>query len=273
MAYLPGNVNSWMDQSVRHALAPLHRLAEKSGAAILVVGHLNKGLGTDPLQRIGGSVGISAAARSVLLLARDPDDPEAEQGRRRVLAHVKSNLGLLTASLAFEIEERTVSDSGPTALIAPRGVSPYSGTQLLVQQETRESKLARAIGFLEVQLTDGPKPASELQTRARELDISLTTLERCEEATGCHVGEGGPSVGMAMEAAKRKRGQRGEMSRIPREAREGLMRAWLSILSAKHPEVTWIAVEPAESGDSSSSHDDGLADGDAAEIERLLQAA
>ena len=32
-------------------------------------------------------------------------------------------------------------------------------------------------------------------------------------------------------------------SPIPREARDGLMRAWLAILRDKHPEVTWIAVE------------------------------
>jgi hypothetical protein len=30
------------------------------------------------------------------------------------------------------------------------------------------------------------------------------------------------------------------MSRIPREAREGAMRAWLEILHQRHPGVTWI---------------------------------
>jgi hypothetical protein len=33
------------------------------------------------------------------------------------------------------------------------------------------------------------------------------------------------------------------MASIPREAREGLMRAWLAILRERHPEVTWIPVE------------------------------
>jgi hypothetical protein len=28
--------------------------------------------------------------------------------------------------------------------------------------------------------------------------------------------------------------------RLPREAREGLMRAWLAILQARHPQLTWI---------------------------------
>jgi hypothetical protein len=31
------------------------------------------------------------------------------------------------------------------------------------------------------------------------------------------------------------------MRRLPREARDGLMRAWLQILREKHPGVTWVA--------------------------------
>jgi hypothetical protein len=30
------------------------------------------------------------------------------------------------------------------------------------------------------------------------------------------------------------------MSRLPREARDGIMRAWLEILRERHPEVSWI---------------------------------
>jgi hypothetical protein len=32
-------------------------------------------------------------------------------------------------------------------------------------------------------------------------------------------------------------------SRLPREARSGLMRAWVAILRARHPNVMWIPVE------------------------------
>jgi hypothetical protein len=35
------------------------------------------------------------------------------------------------------------------------------------------------------------------------------------------------------------------VSRLPREARNGLMRAWLEILSDRHPGTTWM---PAEQG-------------------------
>ena len=37
--------------------------------------------------------------------------------------------------------------------------------------------------------------------------------------------------------------------RIPSEAREGPMRAWLAILRERHPNVTWVAVEPPPQGD------------------------
>jgi AAA domain len=99
-AHLPADVNSWRDQSVRLALAPLHGLAERQRCAVVVIAHLNKALSVEPLRRIGGSVGIPAAARSVLLLARDPDDGD----NRRVLAHVKCNVGPPAASLLYELE-------------------------------------------------------------------------------------------------------------------------------------------------------------------------
>lgn len=79
MAHLPDNVNSWRDQSIRTALAPLHHLAEAHGCAVIVVAHLNKASGTDALYRVGGSIGISGAARSALLFAR-PGRPRGRAG-------------------------------------------------------------------------------------------------------------------------------------------------------------------------------------------------
>jgi hypothetical protein len=185
MAYLPGQVNTWMDQGVRLALAPLHHLAEASRAAILVVGHLNKAQGTDPLQRIGGSIGIPAAARSVLLLGRDPGDQEGERGSRRILAHIKSNLGLPAPSLAFEIEEWTIAGGTRTAVIVPRGASRYTGTELLAQQgPQRESRFAQAVAFLEAELAEGPKLVAELTEKAGDLAISSSTLERARRHLG-----------------------------------------------------------------------------------------
>src|ERR687890_334782 len=76
MAFLSGNTNSHKDQDVRRALAPLAKLAERTGAAILIVRHLNKASGGETTHRGGGSIGIIGAARSGLVVAEDPEDPE-----------------------------------------------------------------------------------------------------------------------------------------------------------------------------------------------------
>jgi RecA-family ATPase len=71
MAYLPGGTDSYKDQAVRHALAPLCKLARQRGVALLVVAHLNKNVEqVKAIYRAGGSIGIAGNARSVLLAAK-----------------------------------------------------------------------------------------------------------------------------------------------------------------------------------------------------------
>ena len=164
-------------QSIRTTLAPLHALAEQERLAILIIAHLNKGDTQDPLRRIGGSVGIPAAARSVLLMGRDPEDPEGGQGQRRVVAHVKSNLSRLAASQLYAIDSAD-------ALI-PRlrllGECDYEGGDLLAEEhrETRPA-LAEAMEFLQAELEDGPRPPRDLYDAAANLNISQQTLKRAK---------------------------------------------------------------------------------------------
>ena len=39
------------------------------------------------------------------------------------------------------------------------------------------------------------------------------------------------------------------MAHLPREAREGLMRAWLEILRERHPDVTWLPLDDGSVND------------------------
>jgi predicted ATP-dependent serine protease len=188
-AHFEGRIDSWKDQSIREALAPLAGLAEKHDLAVLVVAHLNKGRSVDPLQRLGGSIGLAAAARSVLLLGRDPDDPQGESGSRRVLAHVKSNFGAQTPSLAFEVTKATVSDElaeYSTAAIWQRGTSPYQGSDLLqgLAEGEFSTVTAEAVAFLKLVLADGPKTAKEVEAAAAEAAIPWETIKRSKRAAG-----------------------------------------------------------------------------------------
>ncbi len=71
-AYLSGYVNAHKDSDCRRALWPLAQLADDTGVAVVVVRHLNKATGGNPLYRGGGSIGIIGAARSGLLVAPTP---------------------------------------------------------------------------------------------------------------------------------------------------------------------------------------------------------
>jgi len=100
MAVLGRNIDSSRDQNVREVLTPLAQLAERTNCAILIIRHLNKGNSANILYRGSGSIGIIAAARIGLLVARDPGDEQ-----KRVFATIKNNLSKTAANLTFQIAE------------------------------------------------------------------------------------------------------------------------------------------------------------------------
>ncbi len=179
MAYLnPGEVNSYRDQDIRTALAPLSRLAAETGCAIVAIRHLNKGTATNALYRGGGSIGISAAARSVLLVAADPND---ESKQRRILARSKGNLSAPVPSLAYHIA--VTENSVP--YIVWEGETDHTASQLLslpVDEETR-SATGEAMEWLRAVLTDagGQMPAKDVQTRARQDGITDKVLRSARQ--------------------------------------------------------------------------------------------
>jgi len=177
MAFLSGGTNSHRDQDVRRALAPLAKLAEETGAAVVVVRHLNKGSGGNPLYRGGGSIGIVGAARSALLVAKHPENDE-----RRVLAPLKSNLARPAPSLAFELIEAENS----AVRVEWKGETPLTAEALLsvpVDPEER-SALGEAKEFLSEALKDGPRWSKAVNKEARDADISEITLKRAKSELG-----------------------------------------------------------------------------------------
>lgn len=178
-SYLRGSIDTWRESSVRSALAPLSRLARKHDLAIVVVAHLNKGVNSDPLRRVGGSIGFTAEARSVLLLANDPDSP-AQRGRR-ILAHAKSNFGPLTESRLIQLH---TSDHG-NAFVEEIGNTDLTAADLLVVEEPEpRNKRLEAIEFLTKELANGQRLAREVLASARQLGISETTLHRARKDLG-----------------------------------------------------------------------------------------
>ena len=101
-AYL-GQTDSHKNAEVRGLLAPLAKIAEQYGVAIICVSHLNKSGGNDALMRVTGSLAFVAAARAAYLVVKDPSNDQ-----RRLFLPLKNNLGNDQAGLAFAIQSAQV---------------------------------------------------------------------------------------------------------------------------------------------------------------------
>ena len=86
-AYFGDDVDMHRANEVRPVMSYLAKLAEEYHAAILLIGHMNKMQGGKSLYRGLGSIDLTAAARSVLLVTRDPADPQ-----NRVIMQIKNIL-------------------------------------------------------------------------------------------------------------------------------------------------------------------------------------
>ncbi len=186
MAFLPGDVNSHRDQDVRRALAPLARMGESTGAAVVIVRHLNKAQGGDALYRGGGSIGIVGAARSGLLIAKHPEDDG-----RRVMASVKSNLAPPAPSLVFTLSE---AENGAVR-VDWKGESNLDASALLSAPTDHEerSTLTEAQNFLREILEDGSEGVADIKRQANEAGLSWRTVERAKAALGARAEREGES--------------------------------------------------------------------------------
>ena len=86
-AYLGDKVDMNRANETRDITKRLGTIAEKTGCAVVLIGHMNKGSGAKAAYRGIGSIDFFAIARSVLLVARVPENPN-----RRALAQIKNNL-------------------------------------------------------------------------------------------------------------------------------------------------------------------------------------
>lgn len=86
-AYLGAQTDMNRANEIRPIIKRLADVAERTGCAIVLIGHLNKAAGTQSAYRGLGSIDFRAAARSVLLIGRVKREPNI-----RVIIHDKSSL-------------------------------------------------------------------------------------------------------------------------------------------------------------------------------------
>ena len=165
-AFIGADVDMNRANEVRPVFRKLGMIAEKTGCAIVLIGHLNKSSGTQSTYRGLGSIDIMAAVRSLIFIGKVRKDPTT-----RVLIHEKSSLAPPGETMAFKLGDEE----------GFRWVGAYeiSADELLDGKEGKatETKLERGAKLIRELLADKKEISiRELDEKAKEQGISGRTM-------------------------------------------------------------------------------------------------
>ncbi len=162
------------DMNKANEIRPIFRrladVAERTGCAVVLIGHLNKASGGQSAYRGLGSIDFRAAARSVLLIGRVKREPNV-----RVVIHDKSSLAPEGKPVAFCLDPETGFDwIGEYDITADELLSGAGGNTA-----TKTEQAERLILDL---LADGKELASEdIEKAAAEAGISARTVRAAKK--------------------------------------------------------------------------------------------
>ena len=165
-AFIGADVDMNRANEVRPVFRKLGMIAEKTGCAIVLIGHLNKSSGTQSTYLGLGSIDIMAAVRSLIFIGKVRKDPTT-----RVLIHEKSSLAPPGETMAFKLGDEE----------GFRWVGAYeiSADELLDGKEGKatETKLERGAKLIRELLADKKEISiRELDEKAKEQGISGRTM-------------------------------------------------------------------------------------------------
>ena len=170
-AFLGPNVNANRFEQVRPVLAGVTRLAEVYGCAVLLIRHLSKGPKDRAIYKGQGSIDFTAAARSVLMVGKDPNIPG-----QRVMVHNLCNVAKEGPAQSFVItDEGALEWAGVTDITGDELVAP-----VMVDVEERGSR-AEAKEFLLKALANGRQLATDMEEARKAHDIADRTLKRARQ--------------------------------------------------------------------------------------------
>lgn len=166
-AFLPEGTNLGNITRMRSIFTLLGNVAKSTGAAIVLVGHLNKSGGSKDIHRGFGSADIAASVRSILMVEMDKKDRE-----NRWVRTIKSNFD--------------ESDYTPVRLVldADRKLSFAEYEEYCEEESGPASKTERAMEILEEMLESSPVAVSEIHAVMADEGIGDKTAQRARRRIG-----------------------------------------------------------------------------------------
>lgn len=168
-AYLGDGVDMHRANEVRPVLKCVAAMAERTGCAVILIGHMNKAQGLKSGYRRLGSIDFRAAARSVLVVGRLRQDPAV-----RIVAQDKNSLAPEGKSIAFRLDgELGFQWKGLCELTVD---DVLGGGKLQTKTTQMEEELR--------QMLTETVPAETVLRRAKELGVSERMLMTAKKNLG-----------------------------------------------------------------------------------------
>jgi hypothetical protein len=169
-AYLGDNGDMSRVDGIRPTMKHLAAIAERTGCAIVAIGHMNKASGSKGIYRGLGSIDIIAAARSVLLVGRIKSNPLI-----RVMAQLKNSLAEEGKAIAFEIYD--------SSMVKWLGEYNITAEELINGDSNNNDtpKLSEAMFALNEMLGNGAMPCSRIYSHMKGRGISKRSVERAKQ--------------------------------------------------------------------------------------------
>lgn len=167
-AYLGGGTDMNRANEAREMTKNLGNIAERTGCAIVLIGHMNKGSGAKAAYRGMGSIDFFAVARSVMLVGRIEGQPDM-----RAVVQIKNNLAPFGHPKAFELTQdgfRWIGDYEITADEVLGGIVPKASKLEIAKQFLRDRSGANVMIL-----------STEIIEQASQEGISKRTLEAAKK--------------------------------------------------------------------------------------------
>ena len=172
-AYLGANVDMNRANEIRPLFRHLSTIAERTGCAIVLIGHLNKLSGSQSDYHSLGSIDIAAAVRSILFVEKVEKEKEQDI---RVVYQQKDSLVKKENPVAFSLGEEGLKWLGEYDISIEDLLMGKAGTK-------KETKLEKAQKLI-LELLTKRKVIRRIRGRTTSLWDFFQNRKRCKKTTG-----------------------------------------------------------------------------------------
>jgi hypothetical protein len=181
LAYMQGGIDMNKANETRPFMARLAELAKATNVTVIALRHLTKGEKDKAIFRGLGSVDITAAARSAVLIGHHPENDEL-----RAMVHIKHNLSERGPSQLYALvdgdRERRI-----VPMVEWQGECELGPEDFLKSSDKvgrPDTELKAAIDFLQSALCDGPRRIKDVIGDGEKRSYSPRTVRRASKVIG-----------------------------------------------------------------------------------------